>query len=210
MWLPWTRNKKPCNAGLGSCLPRNRSSTFILTKETFGAAKSCCRAIDGKILKADAHRAWRPDDLGVAPETRVQHSPRDLLGLWRGGADHRLHRGSQSDRADPYPPRCEGRGASSVPAATVSRATPNAAVRAGLPNDDPHGCGASGEVSVAAGQRAGATGETAQVDPCSGRFERRNAGQRHLADRIDERPVAPTNAKTGFGRWKRRFILLVP
>ena len=62
------------------------------------------------------------DDLDAAPEMDVwnRHTPRhpllmlrinspcrDLPGLWWGGVDHRVHRGSGGDREDSLQPGCE-------------------------------------------------------------------------------------------------------
>ena len=56
-----------------------------------------------------AHASRTPcrDDLGAAPEAGLRDRYRDLPGLRRGGANHRLYRGSRRHREDPHPPGCE-------------------------------------------------------------------------------------------------------
>jgi len=53
---------------------------------------------------------------------------RDLPGLRRGGANHRLHRGSGSHTEDPRSPGCESVGARSHEASTVPSSTAAGAV----------------------------------------------------------------------------------
>ena len=74
-------------------------------------------------------RTPRRDDLGAAPQAGVRDRHRDLPGLRRGDADHRLHRGPGGHREDPRPPGCESVGTRSHPAASLPGATAAGAVR---------------------------------------------------------------------------------
>ena len=66
---------------------------------------------------ADTGRTPRGDDVGAAPEAGVRHRYPHLRGLWRGGSDHRLHRGSAGDREDPRSPGQEDHRLTSLPPA---------------------------------------------------------------------------------------------
>jgi len=63
-------------------------------------------------------RAPRCDALGTAPEARVRHRRRDLCGLRRWDAHHRVHRRSDGDQGDPRAP-----GGQSAPGARTAAAT---------------------------------------------------------------------------------------
>jgi len=69
------------------------------------------------------------DDLGAAAQTPLRHRHRDLFGLRRGAADHRLHRGPRGDRKDSRPPRHQRSLHRTRPAAALSGATAGGSVR---------------------------------------------------------------------------------
>ena len=78
------------------------------------------------VRQAGAHPAPVLDDLVAARQTRLRHRHRDLSGLRRGAADHRLHRRPRGDQEDSYPPRHQRPFRSSLPVAARSGATAGA------------------------------------------------------------------------------------
>ena len=79
--------------------------------------------------------------LGAAAQTRLWHRQRDLSGLRRAAADHRLHRRPRGDQEDSRSPREEGRLRSTLPVAALSGATAGEmALINGLPPDPQHRC----------------------------------------------------------------------
>jgi ribosomal protein S27E len=113
---------------------------------------------------ADTGRTPCRDDLGAAPQAGVRDRHRDLPGLRRGGADHRVHRGSRRHREDPHPPGCESAGARSHPAASLPGATAAGAVRRDgvtTPGRPRLGFAVSGMAMAAAGRETGGEGESA-------------------------------------------------
>jgi hypothetical protein len=64
---------------------------------------------------AYARRTPRRDDVGTTPQASLRHRYRDLPGLRRSGANHRLYRGSGRDSDDPRSPGDKRRNLRTLP-----------------------------------------------------------------------------------------------
>lgn len=103
------------------CIHARQQKSGASDTDQAGKGRPACLDSGGRGVHAS--RTPRHDDLGTAPQAGLRHRHRDLLGLRRCSADHRVHRRRARDREDSRPPGRESVGVRG-PEALPSRAPP--------------------------------------------------------------------------------------
>ena len=109
----------------GVFAPNRRDRAAVTPAKRGKGAKPAGREEEQEKTPAQRRAAM---SLNAAPQTRLRHRHRDLCGLRRGAADHRLHRRPRGDQEDSHPHRQQKRSCRTRPVAALSGTTTGALV----------------------------------------------------------------------------------
>jgi hypothetical protein len=141
-------NSLPVNLSRGVCTQQQTPRAGDTGKAGQGRSAAQDRESGG----AYARRTPGRDDVGTTPQASLRHRYRDLPGLRRSGANHRLYRGSGCDSDDPCPLEDKTRNLRTLPVTRKPGAAWSAVRLTSSPSFNPGCCSLEAHGRVPAGR----------------------------------------------------------